>query len=215
MKSCTDRKSPGRPRAFSCEAVLDTAMRLFARKGYTATSMSDLTEATGVNRPSIYAAFGSKGKLFSRAVARYMDAGDAHVAQSLASATAREGVERLLRDGVTMFTSPEGVGGCFFTQGPLTGPGTSDAMKQDFHHRRATIQRALARRFERAIESGELARSTSPKDLARFYSVVMQGIALQAQHGSTRAELLRVVEIAMDRWPKAKKTPSPPGRGLG
>ena len=61
----------GRHREFQLEEALDAALRMFWRKGYEGTSYADLTEATGLERPSLYAAFGNKEALFRRALARY------------------------------------------------------------------------------------------------------------------------------------------------
>src|SRR5690242_20201777 len=65
------RAGRGRPRAFDSDAALDRAMEVFWSKGYEGTSMSDLTQAMGINRPSLYAAFGDKESLFRRAIERY------------------------------------------------------------------------------------------------------------------------------------------------
>ena len=61
----------GRPRSFCTEKALDSAMQVFWRKGYEGTSMVDLTEAIGINSPSLYAAFGSKDGLFRAVLERY------------------------------------------------------------------------------------------------------------------------------------------------
>src|SRR5688500_20409695 len=65
------RKPRGRPRSFDREAALDAAMEVFWRKGYEASSISDLTDAMGINPPSLYAAFGDKERLFMAAIERY------------------------------------------------------------------------------------------------------------------------------------------------
>jgi AcrR family transcriptional regulator len=177
-------------------------MRVFGDKGFEETSLSDLTKAMDINRPSMYSAFGNKEQLFRKALARYSDAAEKHVAECMASGkTARESVKRLLKDGVSIFTDPKGVGGCFVTQTPPTGPSASETTRKEVAHRRRTVEQALRKRFDRAIEEGELARAVSVRDLARYYLVLVQGIALQAQHGGTRDQLLRVVETAMRCWP--------------
>ena len=108
---------------------------------------------------------------------------------------------RLLRKRVTMFTDPAGGAVCFVTQGPLTGPDASEDTCQYLAKKRAAIELALRDRFDRAIEAGELPLTVSAPNLARFYSVVIQGIALQAQHGGTQEQLFGVVDMAMESWP--------------
>ena len=61
----------GRPRLFDLELALDRALNVFWRKGYEGTSLADLTDEMGINRPSLYAAFGNKEALFRRAMERY------------------------------------------------------------------------------------------------------------------------------------------------
>jgi AcrR family transcriptional regulator len=192
---------PGRPRSFCVEEALAAAMRVFAAKGYEGASLSDLTEAMGINRPSLYAAFGNKDSLFRQAMDQYVQAAAEHVAECLSAPTAREGVERLLREGVARWTDPEWPGLCFVTQMPLDEAGASIETRLDMAEKRAIVEQALKRRMAQALADGELPRSASADDLARFYFVMIQGLALQAQHGCAAEELLRVVDVAMQRWP--------------
>src|SRR4051794_27244234 len=87
----------GRPRAFDADAALVAALAVFWRNGYEGTSLTDLTAAMGINRPSLYAAFGNKEALFRRVMDRYAEQGRALVADCGAEPTARAFVERLLR----------------------------------------------------------------------------------------------------------------------
>src|ERR1700736_6971256 len=96
----------GRPRAFDIDGALDLAMQVFWRQGYEGTSLSDLTKAMGINRPSLYAAFGNKEELFRKALDRYADRPTAFVRQSLAESTARKVVERLLLAAAGAQTEP-------------------------------------------------------------------------------------------------------------
>jgi hypothetical protein len=111
------------------------------------------------------------------------------------------GVHRLLRKVVTNLTDPAGAGVCFVTQGPLTAPDASEGTRRYVAKKRAAIELALRDRFDRAVEAGELPLTVSATDLARFYAVVIQGIALQAQHGGTQEQLFGVVDMAMESWP--------------
>src|SRR5882724_6357466 len=86
----------GRPRTFDIDAALDAALHVFWRKGYDGASLADLTGAMGINRPSLYAAFGNKEALFRKALDRYVDRPAAFVLEALSAPTARAVVEHLL-----------------------------------------------------------------------------------------------------------------------
>ena len=79
MKREKVKSALGRPRAFDAEKALDRAMQVFWRKGYLGTSLSDLTDAMGINRPSLYAAFGNKKSLFRKALDRYFKGPSAYL----------------------------------------------------------------------------------------------------------------------------------------
>jgi AcrR family transcriptional regulator len=208
MKKRPTGNPPGRPRAFCEEDALNAAIRVFAEKGYEAASLSDLTDAMGINRVSMYATFGNKEALFRLAMDRFTRVGNQHLAACLSSGTAKDGITRLLRDGVAQFTDARGPGVCFVTQGPLSASDATEQTRQFVAQKRAGVETALRARFDKAVEEGELPRSASTGDLARFYAVIIQGIALQAQHGGTRDDLMRVVDVAMDRWPDNSAGPS-------
>lgn len=195
MPTAKPRKPPGRPRAFSEDAALDAAMRVFAAKGFEAASLADLTAAMGINRVSMYATFGNKEALFTQALARYTAAGTARFAEALAAPAARDAVERFLRISAEGFTAPGAAGVCFITQPPLAGGEASAETRAFVACQRAEVEGMLARRL--AADPALAA----PADLARFYAVVVQGMALQAQHGGTADELGRVVATAMAAWP--------------
>src|ERR1700692_1987824 len=107
----------GRPRSFDVEKALDRALQVFWRKGYEAASLSDLTKAVGVNRPSLYAAFGDKETLFRKALDRYLNGPAAYTQEALKEPTARAVVERLLRGAADLNTASRNPGGCPLGQG--------------------------------------------------------------------------------------------------
>src|ERR1700674_4986058 len=104
MKPDKSARSKGRPRAFDVDQALDRALHLFWRKGYEGTSLSDLTRAMGINRPSLYAAFGDKETLFRKALDRYVEGPDAYLGEALKQPTARAVTERLLRGTAELLT---------------------------------------------------------------------------------------------------------------
>jgi len=135
----TDRKmcpgkGRGRPRAFDEALALEAATRVFADKGFDGASLSDLTEAMGINRVSMYATFGNKEALFVKAMNRFSCTSEDRVKSCLSASTAREAVERLLHEGVRMFTSPDGPGVCFVTQGPFEVANASEETRRFMAH---------------------------------------------------------------------------------
>lgn len=204
------RKPPsnprGRPREFNEEQALDAATRVFADKGYEGASLSELARAMGINRVSMYSTFGNKEALFRKAMDRYTQASGNHLAACLSAGTAREAIENILRSGVKMHTDPKGPDACFVTQPPPTAAEATEETCRYFERKRGDVERALRRRFERAIEEGELPSSTNAEAFARFYAVLIQGLALQAQHGASEAQLTSVVEVALASWPRKKRS---------
>ena len=208
MKNLAKRTSVGRPREFDTDKALDGALRVFWLKGYDGASLSDLTKAMGINRPSMYAAFGNKEQLYSRTLERYSKSRNEHLGEFSAAPTARASVELLLRDAVEKVTDPKNPGaGCFGVQGAMTCFNMSRQVKEHIGDMHVELQRLLKERFNRAIEAGELPRG-SAADLARLCAVMIQGMALQAKAGSSRKELHRVVDLYLETWP-----PRPAGRG--
>lgn len=177
----------GRPREFDPDTVEDIAMRLFWDRGFEGVSISDLTEATGVNRRSIYGEFGSKEGLFERAKRRYINGPGGYMATALARSTAREVAEAMVHGAAdTTSSDPHG---CL-----LVGNAAGLA---DF---RDAAARELARRFDQAAAAGELP-DVDTLLLARWISAICQGIAIQARSGASCAELHAIADLALEGWP--------------
>lgn len=193
----------GRPREFSPEKALDKALKVFWRKGYEGATLSDLTRAMGINRPSLYAAFGNKSDLFRQAVNRYAEGPAGYIRDALEEPTARKVAERLLAGGVELVTDPKGPRGCFLVQSALACGDDADALRRELAKRRAALEVATRERFERAVSDGDLPASANPEVLSKYLLAVSQGMAVQAAGGATREELQRVAEFALRNWPVA------------
>lgn len=189
----------GRPREFDKEQVLDKALHVFWERGYEGTSLSDLTEAMGINRPSLYAAFGNKEELFRLALDRYAEKGPGAVhREALAEPTAKAVVERLLKSTADGLTDPANPPGCLAVQGALSCGDAAESIKKELCQRRAQAEQALRERFERAKAEGDLRPGSSgPDSLARYVMAVMQGMAVQAASGASRADLHAVADMAI------------------
>ena len=191
----------GRPREFDADEALDRALLVFWRKGYEGATLPDLTEAMGINRPSLYAAFGSKEELFRRALDRYDQGPAAFVRESLREPTARAMAERLLAGSVDLLIDPRHPRGCLVVHGALACGDAADPVRRELVARRAAGEAAVRERLERARTEGDLPADCCPADLARFLVTVVRGMAVQAAGGANQEELRRVAELALRAWP--------------
>ncbi len=192
----------GRPRAFDTEKALDRALQVFWRKGYEGTSLPDLTKAMGINRPSLYSAFGNKEALFRKALERYKEGPASYVGKALEEETARATAERLLYGSVELLTTPGNPPGCLMVQGALSCGKEADSIRKDLIAHRAAGESKLRKRFERAQSDGDLSKSANAADLARFMTTTIYGMAVQAAGGASREDLRRVAQAALRAWPK-------------
>src|SRR6266404_7803891 len=158
----------GRPRAFDVDLALDRALHVFWKKGYEGASLSDLTEAMDINRPSLYAAFGNKETLFRKALDRYSRGPTAFYEDALRAPTARAVVERLLRGTVDLLTNPQTPRGCLIVQSALACGDAADSVRKEVDSRREAGETALRRRLQRAKREGDLPANSDPADLSRY-----------------------------------------------
>jgi AcrR family transcriptional regulator len=196
-------RNRGRPRGFDREAALVQATRLFWRKGFAATSISDLTDVMNIGSPSLYAAFGSKEELYAEALRLYCDRYEVLVwANFIAAKTAREAVEALLMDSaaaLTHFCGREDPPGCMATLSAAGSEGNAELGELVRSTRSFALNR-LEQRMARAVAEGELGESVDIAGLARFVLAVQGGLSLQARDGASRAELETVARITMQGW---------------
>jgi AcrR family transcriptional regulator len=192
----------GRPRAFDIDKALDSALKVFWKKGYAGASLTDLTKAMGINRPSLYAAFGNKKALFCKVLKRYTEGPAAYVREALDEPTARAVVERLLEGSIDLQTNRRNPRGCLIVQGALACGEEDESVRRELVGWRVAGEVALRQRFERAITEGDLPPDTAPTDLARYVVTVMRGMAVEATGGASPEQLRRVADLALRAWPK-------------
>lgn len=187
----------GRPREFDAEVALDQAMEVFWRHGYEGATIAQLTEAMGINPPSLYACFGNKEGLLKAALNRYTKLRGVWMDGVVAAPTAREVAERMLMGIAEKQTDPANPPGCLLVQGGIACGSGSENVPFELAARRAENEDQLRDRFVRAKAEGDLKPTSDPAALARYVSAVSVGMGVMASSGSDREALRQVAAVAV------------------
>ncbi|TGN90882.1 TetR/AcrR family transcriptional regulator [Bradyrhizobium yuanmingense] len=187
----------GRPREFDAETALDQAMEVFWRHGYEGATIAQLTEAMGINPPSLYACFGNKEGLLKAALDRYTTLRNIWMDEVVAAPTAREVAERMLMGIADKQTDPANPPGCLLVQGGIACGTGSENVPFELAARRAQNEDQLRDRFIRAKAEGDLKESADPAALARYISAVSVGMGVMASSGADREALRQVADVAV------------------
>ena len=189
----------GRTRQFDTDKALGQALDVFWARGFEGATLPELTRAMGINRPSLYAAFGNKEQLFRKALGHYVEGPQAFFDKALKEPTAREVVEAIFSGFIRM--QGGGSRGCMIVSGALACGEDAEPVRQELIRLRQGAVAAFLSRFDRAIRDGDLPEDTDCPTLARFIATVLNGLAVQAASGATEEELKRVAAMAMRAWP--------------
>ncbi|WP_224387664.1 TetR/AcrR family transcriptional regulator [Pseudonocardia sp. ICBG1293] len=191
----------GRPRGFDADEALERAIVVFWERGYDGASLTDLTEAMGIARKSMYAAFGNKEDLFLRAVARYAEGPGGYLARALEAPDAREVARRFLVGAAHAATRPGHPTGCLGVRSALSVTGAGEAARDTLAQWRSQGQESLERCFREALAAGDLPSDAQPDLITRYLLTVANGMTVQAMSGATREDLVRVADAALRHWP--------------
>ena len=180
----------GRPRKFEEAAVLERATEVFWSKGYRATSLDDLTEATGLNRPSLYGAFGDKEALFCRCLENYGDRYFGPILQEASGAlNGREALERLIGGMAHLLERPELPGGCLVVLTVAESRGLSPQLAEISRKSWEGMIELLESLVQRAVTDGSL-REVDRKETALWIATTLYGTALAARVSGEPASTL-------------------------
>lgn len=193
-------------------------MLLFWSRGYEGTSVNDLTEATGLAKPSLYAAFGDKESLYGKVLDRYA---------ALVAASQREvletepdiwrALESLMRKSATSLASPQYPGGCLIVTGladcgtPNLPGATAQALSRSFVATRTLVLDRIAR----ARREGHWPAAVDPEPFADAMLSFIAGMSVQTKAGADHAALDASVTVMASSWLKALASlpvASSPGR---
>jgi TetR/AcrR family transcriptional regulator, copper-responsive repressor len=189
----------GRPRAYDPEAALKQATDTFWRAGFAGTSLDSISAATGMNPPSLYAAFGNKRALYLEALAHYWELSLAATREALAQDRPLGEALMLAYEAVLSiyFSGKGSARGCF-----VIGTAVTEAV-EDLEIRKSVaaglrmIDADFEARFRTARDKGELKGDADPTALAILASATMHSIAVRARAGTPRAELREMARKAV------------------
>jgi AcrR family transcriptional regulator len=192
----------GRPPTFDRDEALRGAMLVFWEKGYEGASLDDLLAAMRLSSPpSLYAAFGSKERLFFEAVELNARTFGIRPIQALEAApTAREGIRALLRGSVEIFTGTETPPGCLVFLGGVNCAPASKNIQDRMVGYRAQVSEVIRGRLTRGMADGDVPSGTDLEPVVSLYATLLNGLPLRARDGTPRTNLLAGVEAAMTAW---------------
>ena len=177
----------GRTRQFDVDEALDRALEVFWARGYEGATLPELTRAMGINRPSLYAAFGNKEQLFRKALDRYQTGPMSFLTEALRKPTARAVVEAIFSGFVRMQRDRDKARGCLVVSGALACGAEAEMVRRELARLRQAIVTALRERFERAVRDGDLPAGTDCATLARAVSGSSDSSNGRFQSNSKRA----------------------------
>ena len=188
----------GRPREFDPDDVLERALNVFWAKGFDATSLDDLCEATGLGRSSLYAAFGGKRSLYLRALDRYENGAVRRITAAVKGANStRAGIAAFVERIIADVVAGPGRRGCFIgncaAELARTDKKTAARVRQSLARIETTFRSAL----EQARKKGELARNADVNALARFITAGIQGLRLVGKANPDREALQAIARVML------------------
>lgn len=186
-----------RKRSFDIDEALEVSMRQFWLNGYEGTSITDLCNLIGIERPSLYRAFKSKGELFCLALELYQQKYLQFVSHALAAPTAYDVARLLLEGHIRTVTLPRMPRGAFDLNAGIISSPECETIGDKLAEYHSEYQKTLSERFARAKQNGDLKDEIHPQALARYLMAICAGIALQAKIGASRAALQEIAEIAL------------------
>jgi AcrR family transcriptional regulator len=199
-------KRRGRPRTYEPDVALARALDLFRRDGFAATSLDDLSAATGMNRPSLYGAFGDKRALFIKSYRRYRD--DARAAMGnifREELPIRQRLERIFAVALDIYLSGEsGPRGCFTVMTAASEAVADPDIRGMVLEGLNELDKAFANCFRLAKERGELPEAADPAVLAQLASATIHTVAIRSRARVPRRELEAIVKGALDLMLGAK-----------
>lgn len=188
----TEAKGRGRPRAYDPQTALQQALGVFWSTGYSGASLDSIATAAGMNRPSLYAAFGDKHALYIKAFEQYWAQASAavHAALTDSTLTLREALLGFYEGQLSIYFSGDGQPrGCFVIGTATTEAAEDSEIRDLLADRLSQLDADLEARLRLAVDAGELEADADPAALAVLASSLLHSLSIRARAGKSRAEL--------------------------
>ncbi|MEZ5999551.1 TetR/AcrR family transcriptional regulator [Hyphomonas sp.] len=202
----------GRPRSFDADEVMQQVQEAFWKGGFEGTSIGDLTGATGLNRPSLYGAFGDKHALYLQALQQYREAMHAAGRQILEDApTLRTALEDVYRAAIRIYTDDEEARGCFVSSTAPPEAMRDTSVRRELAATNDGLDEIFEARIARAQAEGEVCTALPPDDAGRIASAMLHSLSVRARAGASKRALHALAQSAVDLLAKAPESGSDPG----
>jgi TetR/AcrR family transcriptional regulator, transcriptional repressor for nem operon len=186
-----------RPREFNETEVLDRALSAFWARGYDATSIEHLVEATGLGRASLYGAFGDKEQLFRRVVAHYLDCSRSERERVTSGLTARRALEAFILSRISAAANEQNPPGCFLQMAATSGT-SPPLVLEALADTNAEMNNWFLKHLREAQTQGQLASDADINALATFIGVFVSGLTASAKAGMPTESLTAAARGALD-----------------
>ncbi|WLG47373.1 TetR/AcrR family transcriptional regulator [Pseudomonas sp. FP1740] len=201
QKKITEGKGRGRPRAYDPQTALQQALGVFWNTGYSGASLDSIATAAGMNRPSLYAAFGDKHALYIKALEQYWESASAAMQEALMdkNLTLKQALMGFYEGQLSIYFSGEGQPrGCFAIGTATTEAVEDSAIREVLADRLSRLDADLETRLRAAVSAGELKDDVDPAALAVLASSLLHSISIRARAGTSRTELTELVRNAVN-----------------
>ena len=188
-----------RPRQFDADKALDRTMRVFWEHGYHATSVQDLMKAAGVQKQSLYCAFGDKRSLFLKCLNLYTKQTLFEIQRMLNETdSAVEGVERVMRFASQAPESKNCPPGCLMANTALELGLNDRGVAEEIRKMFRGVEKMLAAAVRKAQAQGEISKNLDCVAIGQALANTISGIRILEKTGASNQQIRTVVKTALD-----------------
>ncbi|HMN71212.1 MAG TPA: TetR/AcrR family transcriptional regulator [Rhodoblastus sp.] len=193
-----EKRKRGRPRQFDTERVLESVRAVFIEKGYAGASLDDLAAAAGLNRPSLYGAFGDKEQLYIQTLKQLGDRSQARLGEILARGEPiEERLTAVYRSAIAAYSAPPLHAGCMIVNTAATAATTHPAIAEAAREIRAETEAMFERAFAACVARRELPAEPAPSARAKLATAMLDTLAVRARLGERAASLEAFAQEAL------------------